>query len=144
VGWLALAVRQRLGDAVEQHLDAAHGERRARAEPADRDALVEGEVVSVRRVHAGDRGERLVQAPRGAGAADVGLLDQMDGERNLADRRIGAGDGDDSGRQGIDLQAVARRRGGVPLLRGREPRKRATPDGHSRRTPEGYELYPRT
>src|SRR6266566_4671399 len=126
----------RVWDAVEQDLDAAHGERRARAEPADRDALVEGEIVAVRRVHARDGGERLVEAPRGAGAADVGLLDQVDGERDLADRGVGAGDGDDGRRKRVDLEAVVRRRG-VPLLRGREPRKHAAPGGHCRRTPEG-------
>src|SRR5438067_475112 len=49
----------------------------------------------------------FVQPPGGAGAADLGLVDQVHGERDLADRRIGAGDGDDGGRQGVDLEAVA-------------------------------------
>src|SRR5438445_1487020 len=52
--------------------------------------------------------------------------------------------GDDGGRQGVDLEAVARRRGGGPLLGGRGPREQATPDGHNGRTPEGSELHHRT
>src|SRR5207253_4520757 len=106
---------------------------RAGAEPANRDALVEGKIVTVGSVHARDGDQGLVQPPRGAGAADLGLVDQVHGERDLADRRIGARDGDDGGRQGVDLQAVARRRGGVPLLGGRGPREHTTPDGHSGR-----------
>src|SRR5207253_9939675 len=59
---------------------------RAGAEPANRDALVEGKIVTVGSVHARDGDEGLVQPPRGAGAADLGLVDQVHGERDLADR----------------------------------------------------------
>ena len=41
IGELALTVGERLRDPVDQHLDAADRERRSRAEPADRDPLVE-------------------------------------------------------------------------------------------------------
>src|SRR5438105_6124727 len=47
------------------------------------------EKLAVRGVDPGDRRQRLVEPPGGTGTADVGLLDQLDGERNLADRRIG-------------------------------------------------------
>ena len=57
---LALAVGERLRDAVEQDLHSAHAEVCAAAEAADGDPLVERVVEAVPYEHAGDAGERLV------------------------------------------------------------------------------------
>src|SRR5205814_4824079 len=101
--------------------DPAHREGRARPKPADRDALIEREVVSVRRVHPRDGHERLVQAPRGPGLTDLGLLEELDGLGDPVDGWVGSGNRDDGGGQGVDLEAVIRPGGAgeggrIPLL----------------------------
>src|SRR2546430_2666191 len=118
IGELALPVGKCLRNPIHEDLDAAHRELRAGAEAANRDTLVEREIVAVGRVHARDGDQGFVQPPRGAGAADLGLVDQVHGERGLADRRIGAGYGDDGGRPGGDPEAGARGAGGGPRAGG--------------------------
>src|SRR5207244_4758705 len=102
---LSLAVRQGLWNSIHQHLDPPHGECRSGAEAADRDTLIEREVVAVGRVHTGNCYERLVQAPGGPRTADLGLLDELDGLGDAIDRRVSAGHGDDGRREWLALQA---------------------------------------
>ncbi len=64
VGELALAVRQRLRDPVEENLDAPGAEVGPTPVPADREPLVEREVVAVGDVDAWHVVERLVQSQR--------------------------------------------------------------------------------
>ena len=116
---LPRAVGQSLRNAVHQHLDAPHGELRARPEAADRDTLIERKVVAVRGVHAGDRHERLIEAPGGPRPADVGLVDELDRLRDPIEGRVGAGHGDHGRGQRVDpqtLRRLRRTRGRVALL----------------------------
>ena len=143
VGELTLAIGERLRDAVHQHLDPTHGEGRTGPKPADRDSLIEREVVAVRSVHPRHGDERLVQAPRGPGLADLGLLEEVDGLGDAVDRRVGPGNRDDRGRQGIHPQAVrgTGRGGRIPLLGPRRERPHATQRGEQcRHSPARHEL----
>ncbi len=132
VGELTLTVGKRLRDPVHQHLDPAHRKGRPGPKPADRDPLIQREVVAVRRVHPWDGHERLVQAPRGAGPADLGLVHELDGLGDAVDGRVGSGDRDDGGGQRVDLEAVVVTGGCVPLLGRRRERPEGTEQGEGR------------
>src|SRR6266481_2668858 len=129
VGELTLAVGKRLRDPVHQHLDPAHREGRPGPKPADRDPLIQREVVAVRRVHPWDGHERLVQAPRGTGPADLGLVHELDRLGDAVDGRVGSGDRNDRGGQRVDLEAVVVTGGCVPLLGRRRERPEGTEEG---------------
>ncbi|MCW0415218.1 hypothetical protein NB689_000972 [Xanthomonas sacchari] len=114
VGQLALAIRHRRRDAVQQQANAAYAERRARAEAADRQLGVLRIVLAIAREQAGHPDQRLgrlyaeavavAQAGRGqrrrqveiGHAADAGGLDL---EHWQGGGRILAGSGVDQGRQ---------------------------------------------
>ena len=69
----ALAVGQRLGDAVDEHFDAANAELRARAEAADRHAQVLRKVVAVLHEQARHAAQRFVDRELLARELDVVL-----------------------------------------------------------------------
>src|SRR5690606_10038422 len=90
-----LSVGEGLGYAVDVHTHAADAEAGTRAEAAQRDAQVLGEVVAVLHVQAGNAGERLVQRKLLRRVLDSLLPDQRYGARYIAHRRSHAGGGDD-------------------------------------------------
>jgi predicted phage gp36 major capsid-like protein len=84
----ALAVGQRLRNAVDEHLDAANAELRARTEAANRDAQVLREVVTILHEHARHAPQRFVERDLRLRALDVVLRDDGDGGRNSIERAI--------------------------------------------------------
>jgi hypothetical protein len=81
-----LAVRQRGGDAVHQHAHAAHAELRARAQPADGDALAQRVVEAVVHLHARHGRQRVRERQPRACLTDLLLLDDGYGKRRPQDR----------------------------------------------------------
>src|SRR5437667_5852030 len=112
MGELALAVGERLRNAVEQDFDAPNGERRARTGTTDRDALVEREVVAVRHEDARYAAERLVEPP-GRASGEGTLVHDGDGEGQTREGQLGPRDGDHHGGEGIDPSRVALLGGGL-------------------------------
>ena len=78
---LGLTVGQGFGNAVDAYANAAHAEGRARAETANRNAQVLGEVAAVVGVDAGRAIERGIQLRLGATLLDILCLGHVDRRR---------------------------------------------------------------
>src|SRR5690606_30798763 len=84
----ALPVGQGLRNAVDEDLDAAYAEVRARAEAANRHAQILREVEAVLHEEARHAGQRLIEAELLPGDLDLVLGDDADGGRDLVERRL--------------------------------------------------------
>ncbi len=80
-----LPVGQGFGNAVDDNLDAADAETRARAEAPDRGAQVLGEVVSIEHEQAGHAAEGFIQAELFVAELNFVLADGSDCRRYLVD-----------------------------------------------------------
>src|SRR5205823_12658982 len=74
---LPLTVGERLGNTVDQNLDAANAKHGSRAEAANRDALILGEVVAVRDKDPRHGHQRFIESPGRTGAADGTAVDAL-------------------------------------------------------------------
>jgi hypothetical protein len=74
------------GKPVEQHAHLADAERRARAEAANLDAHVLGEVLATLHQHAGHAIERLLEPDAALSALHVQSLDDADRRGHIAER----------------------------------------------------------
>jgi hypothetical protein len=130
VGELALAIGERLRDAVNQHLDAAHPEVGARPEASDHQSLVERRVPPVGRLHPGHEGQRLVEPGRQPLPGHRGAVE----DRHGAPERRQPAPGrprDPDGEVGQSVGALGRHEGGA----GEEGQEQA--GSHPRNVPGG-------
>ncbi len=115
-----LPIGERLGDTVDEHLDAANAELRARAEAADRHPQVLRKVVAVLHEHAGHAAQRFVQCQLLPRELNFVFADHADRRRCAVERALDhRGPDDDLLERGLAGRRLCERRRSEEEGRGR-------------------------